>query len=219
MTVRHHPDDSLLTAFAAGTLDLGQHVAIATHLASCPRCRGWIRSVEHVGGAVLANLPPSAMSQGALARVEAKLNDTGEPAATGMPNVSEAVAPDLPEFLPKFVRRYRFGDWHWAAPRLSLRPIALPEPSATRVFLLKSEPGMKMLQHSHTGFEMTCVLSGTFSHEGGEFGPGDFDLGDETVDHRPIVGAGEDCICLVAMQGDLQLNGLLGRLMQPFVRL
>jgi putative transcriptional regulator len=218
MIVRHHPDDALLAAFAAGTLDLGQHVAIATHLTSCPQCRAWTRSMEHIGGTVLASLPPSAMAQDARARVEARLNDTSEviePAS----HASEATAPDLPKTLPAFVRRYRFGDWHWVAPRLSLRPIALPAPSATRVFLLRSDPGMRMLQHSHTGIEMTCVLSGAFSHEGGEFGPGDFDLGDGTVDHRPFVGPGEECVCLVAMQGDLRLNGLLGRLMQPFVRL
>jgi putative transcriptional regulator len=39
------------------------------------------------------------------------------------------------------------------------------------------------------------------------------------VDHEPVVDSGQDCVCLVAMQGDLRLNGLLGRIMQPFVRL
>jgi putative transcriptional regulator len=76
-----------------------------------------------------------------------------------------------------------------------------------------------MLEHTHTGIEMTCVLSGAFSQDGDHYGPGDFDLGDETVDHQPIVDEGRDCICLVAMQGKLRLNGLLGRIMQPFVRL
>ena len=50
-------------------------------------------------------------------------------------------------------------------------------------------------------------------------GPAISTLGDETIDHRPIVKDWEDCICLVAMQGELRLKGLLGRVMQPFVRL
>ena len=54
MTVHHHPPDELLGAFAAGTLDLGQHVAIATHLVGCAKCRGAVQAMEHVGGAVLA---------------------------------------------------------------------------------------------------------------------------------------------------------------------
>jgi putative transcriptional regulator len=87
------------------------------------------------------------------------------------------------------------------------------------VFLLRSGPGTRMLEHAHTGFEMTCVLSGAFSQAGAHFGPGDFDLGDETVDHEPVVDKGQDCICLVAMQGNLRLKGLLGRIVQPFVRL
>ena len=65
---------------------------------------------------------------------------------------------------------------------MHFRPIELPEPSATRVFLLRSKPGTKMVDHTHTGFEMTCVLSGSFAHEGGHFGPGDFDLGDGWMD-------------------------------------
>ncbi len=76
-----------------------------------------------------------------------------------------------------------------------------------------------MLEHTHTGIEMTCVLSGRFSHEGGSYGPGDFDLGDETMDHKVMVDPGEECICLVAMQGELRLNSLIGHMMQPFVRM
>jgi putative transcriptional regulator len=76
-----------------------------------------------------------------------------------------------------------------------------------------------MLQHTHTDLELTCVLSGAFSHAGGRYGPGDFDLGDDTVEHQPIVEPGEPCVCLVAMQGNLQFKGLIGRVMQPFVRL
>jgi putative transcriptional regulator len=212
-TILHHPEAALLAAFASGTLDRGQHVAIATHLVGCPRCRSWVRSMEQVGGTVLTSLPPAAMSTGALAGVEARLNDPGAPArVAAVPEVSIAG-------LPRFVRRYAFGNWQWIAPRVHLRPITLPAESPTRVFLLRSGPGTKMLAHSHVGIEMTCILSGAFSHDGGRFGPGDFDLGDETVDHRPLVEAGEDCICLVAMQGELRLKGILGRLAQPFVRL
>jgi putative transcriptional regulator len=63
------------------------------------------------------------------------------------------------------------------------------------------------------------VLTGAFSHAGGHYGPGDFDFGDDSVDHQPIVDAGEECLCLVAMRGNLRLSGWIGRLVQPFVRL
>ena len=216
MSIEHHPTDLLLTAFAAGTLDHGQHVAIATHLVSCPQCRSFMRSMEYVGGSVLTGLPPAAMSSDALAKAEARLNEPALPVVAKLsPPVPESEVPGL----PKFVRRYQFGNWKWIAPSVHLRPIMLPYASDTRVFLLKSGPGTKMLEHTHAGIEMTCVLSGAFSQDGNYYGPGDFDLGDETVDHQPVVAEGQDCICLVAMQGNLQLKGIIGRIMQPFVRL
>ena len=59
MSIAHHPSDEILAAFAAGTLDHGQHVAIATHLVSCPQCREFARAMEHVGGAMLTDLAPA----------------------------------------------------------------------------------------------------------------------------------------------------------------
>jgi putative transcriptional regulator len=76
-----------------------------------------------------------------------------------------------------------------------------------------------MLEHTHSGIELTCVLKGSFNHVSGRFAPGDFDYGDETLDHQPIVGAEEPCVCLVAMTGELRMNGFFGRLIGPFVRL
>jgi putative transcriptional regulator len=216
MTARHHPDQIWLGAFAAGTLDLGQHVAVATHLAACPHCRGFVQAMEQVGGEMLRALPPTPMADAALARVEAQL-ERAEPASRKVEtNLAETLSyPGLPDF----VRRYRGRGWRWVAPRVSVLPIELPEPSPTRVFLLKAGAGTRMLPHSHTSLEMTCVLTGAFSHDGGRFGPGDFDYGDEETDHRPVVEPGEDCICLVAMHGELKLAGIVGRLMQPLVRL
>ncbi|MGA2126911.1 MAG: ChrR family anti-sigma-E factor [Xanthobacteraceae bacterium] len=217
MTIRHHPSDELLTAFAAGTLDRGQHIGVATHLAGCPRCRGWQRTMEQVGGTVLASLPPSTMSGDALARVEARLDAPARAARMTAPPAPSAVD-DVPR-LPAFVRRYPWGRWTWVAPRVHLRRMLLPDDDGARVFLLRSGAGTNLLQHTHTGMEMTCVLVGGFSHDGGHYGPGDFDLGDPTVDHQPLVDPGEDCVCLVAMEGQLRLNGLIGRVMQPFIRM
>ena len=217
MTIHHHPPEELLVAFAAGLLDLGQHVAIATHLVGCPHCRDTVRTLEHVGGALLTGLPPTVMSAGALATVEARLD--GLVASTALrPRPAAAQITDIPG-LPHFVREYPAGPWRWIAPKVHLRPIQLPVASLTRVFLLKSRPGTKMIEHTHTGFEMSCVLSGSFVHAGGHFGPGDFDFGDGTDDHEIMIDSVDDCICLVAMQGDLKLNGMIGRLLQPLIRM
>jgi putative transcriptional regulator len=214
MTILHHPEDSFLAAFAAGTLDLGQHVAIATHLVACALCRQSVRTFECVGSLVLEDLPPTALSQ-TFGDMEGRLHASEEAASIEEAHaLSDVTTPGLPDF----VRGYHFSHWRWAAPGLRLRPIHLPYASPTRTFLLKSGPGLKMLGHSHSGIEMTCVLAGAFNHEGGRFAPGDFDFGDGSVNHALSVEADEDCICLIALQGGLRLNGFLGRLMQPFIR-
>ena len=215
--IHHHPPDELLTAFAAGVLDLGQHVVVATHLVTCPHCRAMVRAMERVGGAMLDRLPPAEMSRSAFAAVEARLGGLAVSAAAP-PAQYSAGFPDI-SGLPQFVRQYPDNGWKWIAPKVHLRPIALPEPSATRVFLLRSKPGTKMVEHTHTGFELTCVLSGSFAHDGGHFGPGDFDFGDGSHDHDVMISSEEDCICLVAMQGDLKLHGVIGRLLQPLIRM
>ena len=216
MSVMHHPPESLVTAYAAGTLDLGQHVAVATHLVACQACRARVRSVEETGGAVLTDLRPTPLSALAFSQVEARLSAPA-PARSAAPALRPHSS-EIPE-LPGFVRRYGFGEWKLVAPSLEVRRITLPHQSATRVFLLKARAGTRLLEHTHSGVELTCVLTGAFEHDGGRFAPGDFDFGDGTVEHQPRIEPDRDCICLVAMQGSLRLNGMLGRLMQPFVRL
>ena len=59
MTIEHHPEEAMLAAYAAGVLDLGQRVALATHLHACPRCRAWAARMECVGGELLAERAPA----------------------------------------------------------------------------------------------------------------------------------------------------------------
>jgi putative transcriptional regulator len=133
------------------------------------------------------------------------------------PVVAQRMIPE--EDLPDVLRRCRFGKQRRVAPGVKMQPIILPGADRSRALLLWSAPGAKMLDHTHSGTELTCVLKGSFVHEGGYFGPGDFDYGDGDVNHRPIVGIEEPCLCFVAMSGNLKGNGWLGRLVSPFIRL
>ncbi len=214
MTIAHHPDEDLLAEYAAGSLDLGHRVAIATHLAACESCRDWVRAMEQVGGALIADMAPAALAEGALARTLARIDEPPPPAPA-----ARSVCEDAPESLPRFVKTYEFRPWLRIAPRVAMRPIRLPEPGSTRVFLLKAAGGTKVIEHTHTGLEMTCVLTGAFRREGERYGPGDFDFGDGDTHHAPRVEEGDDCVSLVAVQGELRWRGLLGRLIQPFFRL
>lgn len=219
MTVTHHPPEHLLANFASASLEEAEHLVVGVHVAGCARCSRFVRAIEQIAGAAIENTEPVPMSQNAFDRVMARLRET-PPASALRPAPAEA-ARRTPEEqdLPELLQRYRLGKRRRVAPGVSVQPIELSGTGKARAFLLQSAAGTRMLEHTHSGTELTCVLKGSFSHEAGRYGPGDFDYGDDDIDHRPIVGDDGPCLCLVAMTGDLRMNGLLGRLISPFVRL
>lgn len=215
MTISHHPPEDLLADFAAGRLEEAHHLVVGVHVAECARCARFVRSIEQLAGLTLEEIVPVPVASDAFERVLARIDDAPESRAAPSSTETFGMVRDVPPAL----RKYRVGKPRRVAPGLSMRPIELSGSGKARAFLLRSAPGTRMLEHTHTGTELTLVLEGSFSHEGGRFGPGDFDYGDDEVDHRPIVGGEGPCLCLVAMTGDLRMNGLLGRLIGPFVRL
>ncbi|MDA9424888.1 MULTISPECIES: ChrR family anti-sigma-E factor [Bradyrhizobium] len=213
MTISHHPPEDLLADFAAGKLEEAYQLVVGVHVAGCTRCARFVRAIEQLAGAALEDVEPVPIAPDAFDRVMSRIDSSPE---------GEAAPPltsDANHGLPPALRKYRIGKRRRIAPGLSMRPIELSGSGKARAFLLRSAPGSRMLEHTHTGTELTLVLEGSFSHEGGRFGPGDFDYGDDEIEHRPIVGDEGPCVCLVAMTGDLRMNGFLGRLIGPFVRL
>lgn len=212
MTVHHHPSEELLTAFATGTLDHGEHLVVAAHVARCSECQAFVHAIEELAGESLENIAPAAMGGEALP--DARHTETRMTARAKLEQSAKGL-----DDLPTVLSQYEMGSWKWIAPGVSLRPIVLSASSRSRAFILRSKPGTRMLEHTHSGVELTHVISGEFAHEGGRFAAGDFDYGDETLHHQPVVGGAEPCVCLVAMTGELEPDGFLGRLMKPFIRL
>jgi putative transcriptional regulator len=218
MTIMHHPSDTTLGAFAAGTLDEGRAVVVATHLATCPVCRTGVRLFERLRGIALEGGPGVPMGAGALHRAMAAIG-TAEAGTQTLEKPAVEQVPTAPAIeYPQPLASYPLGSWHWVGPGLRWRPVAVPAVGDTRVFMLKAKPGTKIAAHEHGGIEWTCVLQGAFRHQFGHYGPGDFDEADESVAHEPVVEDGEECICVVALQGQIRLTGPIGRMLQPFLR-
>lgn len=213
MTVAaHNPSEERLLAYASGTLSPPEALVVATHLALRPANDAWVRRLQSVGGEFLEKTRPTALSEGALARAIARIdNDTGE--ARIIPPLN-----DMPE-LPEPLRRYALGPWRWIGPGMSVREVHAPRDGDCRVILLKIDSGRETPRHTHGGVELTCVLSGAYATETQRFDVGDLEEADEDVLHRPRVVSNEPCLCVVALDGQILLDGWFGRLMQPFVRL
>lgn len=209
MSNTHHPSEAVLADFANGTLDEAGTLVVGTHLALCDTCRQTVRLYDRVGGVALEQIEPTAVSAAARQAVMARLDD-----------VVAAPAPsDNPEGLPAPLARYELGPWRWVGRGVYWRSVGTAWDDDMRVFMLKAAPGTRLPHHRHQGREWTTVLKGAFRHELGRYGPGDFDEADETVEHRPSIEPGEECICVVALKGQIEMQGWLGRMIQPLVRL
>ncbi len=213
MTVAaRNPSEERLLAYAAGTLSPPEAVVVAAHLALRPANDAWVRRLQSVGGAFLETTRPADLSDGALARAMARIEtDSGE--ARVPPSLN-----DMTE-LPEPLRRYALGPWRWIGPGMRVRDVHAPRDGDCRVILLKIDAGRETPRHTHGGVELTCVLSGAYATETERFEVGDLEEADEDVLHRPRVVSDEPCLCVVALDGQIQLDGWLGRLIQPFVRL
>ena len=217
MTIVHHPSEETLVDYVAGALDEGNSLVMATHISRCPDCQETVRDLRVIAGACLESCQSETVSPSTKAQSMEALNISGGvqasvPATTSPPSVGLLSNASEPLAL------YDHGPWRRIGPGVQRCDIKVAEGDDTRVFLLKVSAGTQLPEHHHTGTEWTCVLSGAFTHAEVRFGPGDFDEADASVEHSPVVDDSEDCICLVALNGNIELRGWFGRLIQPFVR-
>ena len=223
MTITHHPSETVLADFASSVLDEAAALVVAAHVAQCPECQKAVRQFEAIGGALLED---EDVSEEMSVTADGLLDRAGPDGdASPMTDTAHASAvPDADEVqsappVDRLINLYEGGKWRWLGPGVHWRSISVPSDEGIRVFMLKARSGTSLPHHRHSGIEWTTVLEGAFEHAQGRFGPGDFDEADSSVEHEPVVAKGADCICLVAMNGRLELQGVIGRMLQPFVRL
>lgn len=212
MSAIHLPSDETMLAYAAGTLSCAQRLVVETHLALCARSRAWAGTLEDIGGVLIDDIDPQDVAPDALDRVLARID-----AIPAEPNIA---APDSEiATLPEPLQRYPMTPWRKAGRGTLIRRVLTPEEGDHRVIMFKIDPGRRMPQHTHSGQELTCVISGSYSDKCGRYGPGDFEEAGDELSHRPVIDSDGPCICVVALTGEVKLQGLVGRLLQPFVRL
>jgi putative transcriptional regulator len=217
MTISHHPQDYTLLRQAAGRLAPGPALIVSIHVAGCLACRARVGAFEAVGGALLEDSAPQPMAAGASEEALRRIDDAVE-AKAALP------VPDVPRLddgllIPVPLRGCAMGRWRWVGPGIRIRTVGVPNEPDAKVIMLKVKAGRRLPEHGHSGTEYTQVLHGSFSDERGRYGVGDFDEADAEIEHQPIVDGGSDCICIAALDGDMRLTGIIGRLVQPFVRL
>ena len=215
MSVLHHPAEEILADHAMGRLTRGQGLVIEAHIGHCPVCRAAVEQMETVGGALLDALPATAMAPDALDRLLARIEEPQPPPPAAAPPPKGLEGIDLSAVLGGLP----VGRRRWLGPGVWIRPLLSERGGESNTYLIRGGPGMQLIQHGHTGPEFTCVLKGAYADPTGRYGRGDFQFADQGLDHGPLSDPAEECICLISAEGPMQMHGLLGKIMQPIVRL
>lgn len=220
MTIRHHPREETLMAFAAGTLTSALAAAVACHLPLCPCCRGQVRQMERIGGALLRQAGAEAVTAGRLDRLFTQSHAISLEArrAAAVP-----VGRDGGGIMPRPLARHIGIEmdevpWKTMAPGVDQFKIKL-ERGGGDLRLVRVQAGLKLLRHSHYGSELTLVLKGAYTDETGEYHVGDVADHDEDIEHRPHVTRDGECICIIAGETHPRYTSLKARLLRPFLGL
>jgi putative transcriptional regulator len=214
LTIIHHLDDATILSYAAGTLGEALSVAAACHISMCAECRAAVREAEALGGEILDDLEAVTVSDTSRAATLASLDDRHAVRAVVMKG-------DMPAPLQRLLEGQDFAQLRWRkkAPGISVYELPLSKGAAGSLKLLSIASGMTMLEHGHGGEELTLVLQGAFTDKVGRFARGDIADLDEDTEHCPIIEKGKTCICLYATEAPSHYKTLLGRLLQPFLKI
>lgn len=199
MSVAHHPGEDLLIAYASGAADEALSLIVATHLALCPQCRRTVHAAEAAGGALLADVTPSQISDGALKAVLSRLD---EPVPQAMPAASSPIASNVPEPLRSYIGGSLDAvSWIPVTRGLSFKPLF--HRGQSRAQLIRSAPGSGVAMHTHRGEEFTLVLEGGFTDTTGHYLRGDLQSASPEIEHRPIADEDGYCITLAVVDAPL----------------
>jgi putative transcriptional regulator len=218
MTVKHHISDDLVLAYATGELDEATSLLVATHMALCPECRRALELAEAIGGTLIEAEAEAEVADDALEAIFDRIESTQKPAT---PSPPPARVPRGSYVLPQPLRDYAGGDvdsLRWRGLGGGVRHLPLDTgASRAKARLLYIPAGAKVPDHGHRGLELTLVLAGSFYDEGAWFRRGDVEEADATIEHQPVAGPEEPCICLAVTDAPLRFRSLIPRLAQPFL--
>lgn len=201
-------------AYSAGTLPEGFNLVVATHISLCDECRARMYEFDAVGGAVVDDEAPVAVSEDSFAATLELIAKDDAPK-----HEATSVRSGL---FPTPLQDYVGGDLDavkWRKVGGGVRQAILKTDKSASVRLLHIPAGAAVPDHGHRGTELTLVLQGAFVDETDRFGAGDIEVATEDLDHQPVAELGEDCICLAATDAPLRFNSWLPRMAQPFLRI
>jgi putative transcriptional regulator len=216
--IKHHPKTELLEVYVSGELPASLSAAIAIHADMCPECQRKIAAMTEYNAS-------STFEEAFLHTFQVDDSDTNidfdqmiaeitADSDIALANDDVAVTLNIKgnEYqLPRALRHMPIGSWN-SIGKLTRARVNLEE-GEIRSSLLKIHPGGSVPEHTHKGFELTVLLSGSFKDEMGEYVPGDFIMLDGKHTHHPVSERG--CLCFTVANDAQHFTQGINRLLNP----
>lgn len=204
----------LYAAYAAGCLDPAFTLMVETQSVLRPEIRESVAFSEMISGSLLETAAAAKLSDGALDRALAAIDDLDASEAASV-RAGRAAGEAIDEMLalPEPLRTAALeatGRGSWKAMGRGLKRLKLETGSRLETELYRISPGAKIPRHTHAGNEYTLVVAGGFSDELGTYGPGDVVIKGPADFHQPVGDEGEVCYALAVRDGGLHFTGMLG---------
>ena len=229
--IKHHPDDNMLTEYSSGSLAWALGISVAAHIQLCPHCRQRVDQLNKLGGTILTNSIAERVEPNTFTNLMDKIR--AQPSAPSAEKISAAPTANYvqqqaktkqqdPMFshMPKVITKLLPGDgklkWRRASSTLKTAQLKTGQ-TQYEVAFQKISSGGKVLEHDHSGLEVTLVLFGSFSDENGIYTKGDFLVRTPGEVHRPTATLNEDCLCLSVCEAPVKITGLWGKVINPFL--
>lgn len=221
--INHHPKTQLLNAFASGELPASLSAALSIHLEFCPKCKQRFEAIteDHAtqfelssNDIEITHTNEAQSNQLCISDLDEMINEIT--CDTRLADIYEAQHKAIElggkqYKLPRALSNMAFGNWTGLG-KLTRSRIDLNE-GDVRTSLLEIKPGGKIPEHTHTGFELTLLLEGSFKDEMGEYHAGDFIWLDGEHTHNPMTENG--CLCFTVVSDKLQFTQGFNKLLNP----
>ena len=180
------PTQTLLAAYAAGTLSEPFAVLVASHLQ--------MRADRRPPGAS----PPDPMRR------------------TRRPMPAADHADQMNVLMPLALRAYvarHLGVPEWRTLLPGIEQCRISRDGRAQASFLRCRPGKAIPAHTHQGLEAVLVLQGAFRDPAGHYAAGDIAVADGTIAHRPVADRA-GCILFLVLEAPVRWTGPFGRLIQ-----
>jgi len=224
MKLSQHPDPASLLSYSSGGLSTPFSILISAHISLCNTCSEKVKLYNEIGGVLIEDTADADFSQDALNKfMNAIVHESDDRLPTDSKNVDiqqQNNNTEIPFPLYKYIgSSIEKIKWRYLAPGIKRVSILMEGEKNAYLSLLHIGPGKKIPEHTHTGEEMTFVISGSFQDKTGVYNIGDLADHDEEIEHQPTVIGKHPCVCIVATEGPMIFKSFFANLFQSFYRI